>query len=55
HPYYTTRFGFDRSDFPVSSDQFDRIISLPIFPGMTHGDVTEVIEGVADIVRSSRR
>ncbi len=55
HPYYTSRFGFDRSDFPVSSDQFDRIISLPIFPGMTRDDMTEVVEGVADIVQSSRR
>lgn len=55
HPYYIDRFGFRRSDFPVSSDQFDRIISLPIYPEMTPADITEVIEGVADIVQSARR
>ncbi|MGO9114287.1 MAG: DegT/DnrJ/EryC1/StrS family aminotransferase [Thermoguttaceae bacterium] len=35
HPYYEETFGWRREHLPVASTQWTRIISLPLFPGMT--------------------
>src|SRR5207253_2886984 len=35
HPYYRETFGWRPADFPVASALWQRLISLPIFPGMT--------------------
>ncbi len=35
HPYYEETFGWRREHLPVASEQWTRIISLPLFPGMT--------------------
>ncbi len=50
HPYYIRRFGYKPTDFPVSTDQFSRIISLPIYPDMEVGEVDEVVDNVQRIV-----
>ena len=39
----------------VSSEQYDRIVSLPIFPDMTGSEVEEVIGKVSDIVKGATR
>ena len=55
HPYYRSRFGFTPADFPVASDAFERIISLPIYPRMTDADIRQVIESVRTVVAEYRR
>ena len=55
HPYYRSRFGFIPDDFPVASEAFERIISLPIYPRMTEADIEHVIESVRTIVAEYRR
>jgi dTDP-4-amino-4,6-dideoxygalactose transaminase len=45
-PYYKNRYALDDADFPNTMDAFSREISLPIWQGMTDGDVERVIEGV---------
>lgn len=55
HPYYRSRFGFISGDFPVASEAFERIISLPIYPRMTEADIEYVIESVRTIVAEYRR
>jgi dTDP-4-amino-4,6-dideoxygalactose transaminase len=55
HPYYREKFGYKPGDFPSASAVFQRIISLPIYPGMTETDVERVIDGVRDIARKYRR
>ena len=35
HPYYRQTYGYWPEDFPVASQQWPRLISLPIFPNMT--------------------
>jgi perosamine synthetase len=55
HPFYRDTFGYKRKDFPVASDAFDRIVSLPIFPGMRDSELTRVIDAVTDIARKNRR
>ncbi len=51
HPYYRNAYGYLAEDFPVASKQYQRYISLPIFPGMTSAQVDYVIENVLEIIR----
>ncbi len=44
HPYYQKRLGLGRGHCPVAEQAFDRMLSLPIFPGMTNEDVMLVID-----------
>jgi perosamine synthetase len=55
HPYYRETFGYRPEDFPNASAIFDRIISLPIYPKMTEGNVRDVIVAVRQIVQEYRR
>jgi perosamine synthetase len=49
HPYYRERFGYKGGEFPVAEDAYNRLISLPMFHGMTDGDVADVIRAVTKI------
>jgi len=51
HPYYRERYGYKPEDFPVAWDLYQRIISLPLFPGMTEDEVERVIKAVSDTAR----
>jgi dTDP-4-amino-4,6-dideoxygalactose transaminase len=55
HRYYQENWGYRAGDFPVAEKYFDRCISLPIYPGMTDEDVTQVIEGLGEIATKFRR
>jgi len=50
HPYYRNRYGYQAEDFPNAKHAYDRIISLPIYPRMTDGDICDVINGVRKVV-----
>jgi dTDP-4-amino-4,6-dideoxygalactose transaminase len=54
-PYYRDRYRFARDDFPVTVAEFDRLLSLPIYPRMTDGDVEDVVAAVRDVVATNRR
>ena len=51
HPYYRNRFGTGPGLCPVAEDAYERILSLPIFPGMTEQDAGDVIEAVTKVAR----
>ena len=51
HPYYRERYGYAPEDFPVAYGEYQRMLSLPIYPKMTDGDIRDVIEAVLDVVR----
>jgi dTDP-4-amino-4,6-dideoxygalactose transaminase len=55
HPYYRERYGFVPQDFPVAFHEYQRIVSLPLYPGLTDADVEDVVEAVKDVVRQFRR
>jgi dTDP-4-amino-4,6-dideoxygalactose transaminase len=55
HSYYRRAFGYTAADFPNAAAAYDRIVSLPIFPGMETGDVTDVIDAVNTTVAQHRR
>jgi perosamine synthetase len=43
HPYYRDRFGYKPGDYPVAESAYERLISLPMFHGMTDNDVDDVL------------
>jgi dTDP-4-amino-4,6-dideoxygalactose transaminase len=55
HPYYRQTLHYRPDDFPTANAAFERIISLPIYPKMTEGDVQRVTEAVRKIARRYRR
>lgn len=55
HPYYRDKYGFKPDDFPIAYREYQRIISLPLYPKMTDQDVRDVIEAVIDVVHTHRR
>jgi len=55
HPYYQREFGYRRGDMPVAERLYEETVSLPIWPGMTHDQVTRVAStllGICDAARS---
>lgn len=51
HPYYRERFGLRSGEFPIAEDAYARLISLPIFHGMTDDDVDDVIAAVTKVLQ----
>src|SRR3990167_3856949 len=44
YPYYRQVFGFKLGDFPQAEDVCERIVSLPLFPGMTDAEHDRVLD-----------
>ena len=55
HPYYRERFGYKGGEFPVAEDAYERLISLPMFHGMSDGDAEDVIRAVLKVVTALGR
>jgi perosamine synthetase len=55
HPYYRERFGYKGGEFPVAEDAYERLISLPMFHGMSDGDAEDVIRAVQKVVTALGR
>ena len=54
HPYYRDRFGYKGGEFPVAEEAYDRLISLPMFHGMSDEDVQDVIHAVSKVAAHFR-
>ena len=54
HPYYRERFGYRGGEYPVAEDAYERLISLPMFHGMSDQDVEDVICAVEKVVSHFR-
>jgi perosamine synthetase len=55
HPYYRRRWNTRPEDFPVATGEYERVMSLPIWPGMTPDDVQRVVSTLATILDRARR
>jgi len=55
HPYYSETYGYAPQDFPRAYEAYTKMLSLPIYPRMSAGDVTRVIEAVGEIARRNAR
>ena len=49
HPYYRDQFGLSSGGYPVAEAAYERLISLPMFPGMKEQDVEDVITAVRKV------
>lgn len=52
HPYYQDRFGFGPGLCPVAEEAYERLLSLPLFPGMGPADVDDVVRALDKVVRA---
>jgi perosamine synthetase len=55
HPYYRRHFGTRPGHCPVAEAAYERLLSLPMFPAMTDGDVRDVIAAVQKVLAAVRR
>jgi perosamine synthetase len=55
HSYYRDVVGCRAEDVPVAHANWQRIISLPLFPGMHQADVDRVAGTLAEILKANRR
>jgi perosamine synthetase len=50
HPYYRNQFGHRDGECPVAEAAYERLISLPMFHGMTDADVGDVVRAVSKVI-----
>jgi dTDP-4-amino-4,6-dideoxygalactose transaminase len=55
HPYYRDSFGWTPGDFPTASAVWERLVSLPIFPGMRKDELAHVVRTLKNICTRFRR
>lgn len=55
HPYYRDEFAYTAKDFFQASAVYERIISLPIYPNMTHADTDRVVSAVRSLAKQYRQ
>jgi perosamine synthetase len=51
-PYYRERYGYAKELFPIAHREWQRLVSVPIFPGMTHAEQEHVIDSLREIARA---
>jgi dTDP-4-amino-4,6-dideoxygalactose transaminase len=52
--YYANRFGWRPEDFPQAHFVSERIVSLPLFPGMTDADQDDAIAAIREVLAKFR-
>jgi perosamine synthetase len=55
HPYYRENFKLNFEDYPVSEQIYPRLISLPIWPGMTDGQLEYIVKSIKNILMENKR
>jgi len=55
HPFYRNRFGTGPGQYPVAEAAYERLLSLPLFPGMSDQDVSDVIVAVHKVMEGFAR
>lgn len=54
HSYYQ-KLGCKRGSWPIAEREYERLLSLPIWPGMTDADVLDVIKAMNKVLAAYRR
>lgn len=54
HPYYRETFGWRAQDFPIATALWQRLVSLPIFSGLTEEEIDHVVNTVRRLCLSFR-
>lgn len=53
HPFYR-RLGFAAGQWPVAEGEYERLLTLPLWPGMSDGDAESVVEALKKVVGAYR-
>src|SRR5215813_3990679 len=53
--YYASGFGWRPEDYPEAHFVSERIVSLPLFPGMTDADQDDVVAAVSEVLKEFAR
>jgi perosamine synthetase len=54
HPFYRDHFGTRPGDCPVAEAAYERLLTLPMFPGMSDTDVQDVITALEKVLSAFR-
>jgi perosamine synthetase len=54
HPYYRRTYGYEPQDLPVAAGEYEREISLPIYPDLSESDIDRVCEALAAALSPQR-
>ena len=55
HPFYQTSFGYKPGDLPNAESEYQRVLSLPLFPTMSDAEINAVIAAVAEVASAFGR
>lgn len=50
HPFYKKTFGYTKGLCPVAEQEYETILSLPMWPGLNNMEITTVIQEVKNVV-----
>lgn len=50
--FYQKQYGYNVGDFPCAEEAFERVVSLPLHPGMTESDVHRVVNTIGKVLAS---
>ncbi len=50
-PYYREKLGYRWGDYPQAEDHYQRVLSLPLYPGLSDEEVETVIEAVKEVLK----
>lgn len=50
--FYQEQYGYREGDFPRAEEAYERVVSLPLHPGLTESDVHLVIDAIGKILAS---
>jgi dTDP-4-amino-4,6-dideoxygalactose transaminase len=54
HPYYRRTYGYEAGDLPIATAEYEREISLPIYPDLADEEVDRVVEQLAAVLEPER-
>lgn len=49
-PYYKNQYGYKWGDYPAAEEHYRRVLSLPIYPGLTEDEIYRVIKAVKEVM-----
>jgi dTDP-4-amino-4,6-dideoxygalactose transaminase len=49
HPYYLDTYDWRKEQFPVATREWERLVSLPLFPAMRDDECDRVIQVVKQL------
>ena len=55
HPYYRETYGYAPQDFPVAAGLYPGLVTLPLYPDMSEGDVNRVCDAIKQTIAQNLR